>query len=91
MHDCTGTLVAACGCVVAYMYIVCQPGVYDNNKHMQLLCMGALRHGLGAYEPTCTPLATPLCKNLNIASYSLCMGETSHLPLLACFYCNFAG
>ena len=27
---------------------------------MQLLCMGALRHGLGAYEPTCTPLATPL-------------------------------
>ena len=22
--------------------------------------MGALMHGLGAYEPTCTPLATPL-------------------------------
>ena len=34
---------------------------------IQLLCMGALVHGLGAYEPTCTPLATPLI-GIHVAS-----------------------
>ena len=51
-----GLLIAACGCVVDYCTLI-------NSQvwaAVQLLCMGVLTHGLGAYEPMCTPLATPL-------------------------------
>ena len=37
---------------------------------VQLLCMGALMHGLGAYEPMCTPLATPLLESSDRAGGS---------------------
>ena len=51
-----GLLIAACSCVVDYCTLI-NSQVWEA---VQLLCMGALTHGLGAYEPTCTPLATPL-------------------------------
>ena len=58
-------LLAVASVYSSVLYMDYQPGVLDkhcrhNSYYYLLLCMGALVHGLGACEPTCTPLATPL-------------------------------
>ena len=60
-----GLIVTACGnlcnCVVVYYTWVNSQVCLINTAYttvhaaIQLLCMGALMYGLGAYEPMCTP------------------------------------